>query len=322
MVSMERKKEVLNGSGLNYLYKVSDGLGKYLILGTLVRAIGQGVAVGIVSNDKEVVKLLKKLKDLLNEDLLFVNEDVFGKKIKILVVDGFEYDLEHWRGLCGEFAHLVAVNIEGEFDLISEIFVDQIYKKGVVAITGSGKGKTTLGLGLAVASSLCNNESLVMSWLKEKKNVGLSWSIGEHFFENKVKKKLFGIETTGLGFFGSPNMDRVKGSKSYAEHRKKAYEGMESIKNKVEAGYRGQVVLDEFVDTVKEIARNIEYPLIDLIDARGFLNYLLSKNIKVIVTGRRVTGDWSDLVSESIEINEVKHPWKSMRLSAVPGLDF
>lgn len=323
MGDMERKSSILKGSGLNYLYKVSTGLEKYLVLGTLVRAIGHGKTVRVVSADMELAALLEELKSLLKEKLLFVNEEEPDKKVKILVVDGLENDLGHWRSLCGDLVHIVAINVVGEFDLISEISSERINKRGVVAITGGGKGKTTLGLGMAVLNCLKGLESLVVSWLKEKKNEGLSWSIGEHFFENKIEKKLLEIETTGLGFFGSPNMDRVKGVSSYDEHRKKAYEGMELVKKRIiVGGYRGLVVLDEYVDTVKEIAGNIEYPLIDLSDAREFLKYLTSKKVKVVVTGRRVTDDWSDLVSESIEIKEIQHPWKSMGLSAVPGLDF
>lgn len=319
---MERKKSIIGGSGLNYLYKVSVGLGKYLVLGTLVRAVGHGMVVRVISADKELVVLLEELKSLLKEEILFVNEQESDKREKILVVDGLENDLGHWRSLYGDYVHIVAINMVGEFDLISEISTARINQNGVVAITGNGKGKTTLGLGLAVASSARGDGSLMVSWLKEKKNEGLSWSIGEHFFENKLKKKLIEIETTGLGFFGSPNMDRIKGDNSYVEHRKKAYEGMELIKSRVDGGYRGLIVLDEFVDTVKEIAGNIEYPLVDLSDAREFLKYLISNNMKVVVTGRRVTEDWRDLVSEAVEIKEIQHPWTSMGLSAVPGLDF
>ncbi len=319
---MDRKKTILEGNGLNYLYKVSVGFGKYLVLGTLVRAIGHGMTVGVVSGNKGVIGLLEVLKTKLNEDLLFVNEDMQAKKVKVLIIDESENDLGYWRSLYGQTFHLVAINTIGEFDLISEISSTRINENGVVAITGNGKGKTTLGLGMAVANCLSDGDATFISWLKEKKNEGLSWSIGEHFFENKLKKKLFEIETTGLGFFGSPNMDRIKGDSSYVEHRKKAYEGMELIKSRVDGGYRGLIVLDELVDTVKEIAGNIEYPLVDLGDAREFLKYLISKKVKVVVTGRRVTDDWSDLVSESIEIKEIQHPWKSMGLSAVPGLDF
>ncbi len=319
---MERKKSIIGGSGLNYLYKVTVGLGKYLVLGTLVRAIGHGMLVRVISADKELVTLLEELKSLLKEKVLFVNEEELDKKVKILVVDGLENDLGHWRSLYGDYVHIVAVNMVGEFDLISEISSTRISDRGVAAITGNGKGKTTLGLGMAVANCLSGGDVTFISWLKEKKNEGLSWSIGEHFFENKLKKKLVEIETTGLGFFGSPNMDRVKGALSYEEHRKKAYEGMELIKSRVDGSYRGLVVLDEFVDTVKEIAGNIEYPLVDLSDAREFLKYLISNNMKVVVTGRRVTDDWRDLVSEAVEIKVIQHPWKSMGLSAVPGLDF
>ncbi len=322
MTTPERKKSIIGGGGLNYLYKVSVGLGKYLVLGTLVRAVGHGMVVRVISSDKELVALLEELKSLLKEKVLFVNEEESDKIEKILVVNGLENDLGHWRSLYGDSSHLIAINMVGEFDLISEVSSAKLNESGVVAITGGGKGKTTLGLGMAIASCLSGSQATFISWLKEKKNEGLSWSIGEHFFEKKLKKKLFKIETTGLGFFGSPNMDRVKGELSYEEHRNKAHEGMELVKKKIEGGFGGVIVLDEFVDTVKEIAGNIEYPLVDLIHAREFLKYLTSNNMKVVVTGRRVTGDWSDLVSENIEIKEIQHPWKSMGLSAVPGLDF
>lgn len=318
----KRKKEIISGFGFNYLYKTPANLGKYLVFGTLIRAIGHGMVVKVISDDKEIIMLLRELKFLLKDKMLFVNEEESDKKVKILVVDGSENDLGYWRSLYGGSIHIVAINVAGDFDLISEVSSTKLNKNGVVAITGGGKGKTTLGLGMAVYNCLKGSESLVVSWLKEKKNEGLSWGIGEHFFENKLKKKLLEIETTGLGFFGSPNLDRVKGALSYEEHRKKAYEGIELVKKRVVGGYRGLAVLDEFVDTVMEIAGNIEYPLVDLSDAREFLKYLISNNMKVVVTGRRITDDWCDLVGQSIEAKGIKHPWKNMGLSAVPGLDF
>ena len=103
---------------------------------------------------------------------------------------------------------------------------------------------------------------------------------------------------------------------------KKAKEGVEKIKNKALLGYKGLIVLDEFVDTVKEIALNIEYPLVGLEEARNFLGFLIEKNNRVVVTGRRINSCWGDLVGESVVLEKVKHPWVEIGLPAVIGLDY
>lgn len=195
-------------------------------------------------------------------------------------------------------------------------------KEGVIAVTGNGKGKTTLGLGMALENVLLGSKSLVISWFKEKKNKGLSWKIGEHYFEEKILGNNFKVITTGLGFFGSPNMDRLKGRKSYVEHCLKAKEGLEIVRREINNGFDGLIVLDELVDTVKEIAQNIEYPLIKLDELRNFLREVSESRCKVIVTGRRVNEYWEDLVSVSYEMEMIKHPWFDVGLPAIMGLDY
>lgn len=315
----ERKKEILSGFGMNYLYMTDEMLSIDIMLGTILRALGHEWKVGVITDNHQTILTVNKLAKKTKQKRLFINEMV--DDLRLLVVDSID-DLKMWRKKINKKTHLVALNIDGDFDLVTKVEVSRLRKKGVVAVTGEGKGKTTIALGRALLRSLSGDNALVISWFKERKNEGLSWRVGEHLFEKNFGSKKFAIKTTGLGFFGSPNLDRVKGDKSYEAHCAKAREGVVLAKEAISKG-GGLIVLDEFVDTVKEIAGNIDYPLLNLEEARELLMFgIESHKSEIIVTGRRVNNSWDDLISTSIVLKSVKHPWRDMGLSAVMGLDY
>ena len=128
---MSRKEEIIDGAGLNYLYQTQELLRKNFVLGTLVRALGHSWKVLVYTKDKKLVDLLKKLKDILKQDLLAINNDA-DSKTRLVVVDSMG-DLNDWRKIIDRKVHLVAVNIEGDFDLVTITKIEKLNKKGVIS---------------------------------------------------------------------------------------------------------------------------------------------------------------------------------------------
>lgn len=309
---------------LEYLYLTPVEIKTWPIYGSLIRALGKGWTVNILSDTSGSTHELTVLKRLLREP----------HKLNIL-----SPDIIHPVPPCDLFLnmstsptdknpkhHTMSIAHQpGDFaDLISDFKVTRLNKSGVTAITGNGKGKTTSALGKLIPQITNNNRVAVVQWFKEFKDGSYTWAINEHSFPKKIiDENLIQFYPTGLGFYGSPNLDRVKGDMAYQKHRQKAYSGLDLAIELINSGQFSEIVLDELVDTVKEIAQNIEYPLIDLPDLQTFLDFC-SKQEKtpITVTGRRVTDDWKSFISQSIEIEEIKHPWSSSGQSAISGLDF
>lgn len=312
-------------NSLKYAYDAPEKFGEMVLLGSAVRALGKGWRVLVVSDKrlkKSFLNLQKKLKRPEFLEVVTVSnfEDVFQTGKFDLVV------MEKAFSNISPKSHVMVVDqsaVSEKYDLISKFRIQNLHEKGVTAVTGNGKGKTTTALGYAVSALVQNEKVAVIQWFKERKSGDLTWAINEHNFPDLLKDpSQFEFFPTGLGFYGSPQMDRVKGDHAYQQHREKAYAGLKLAKEFISERKYSYIVLDEFIDTVKEIAGNIEYPLIDLKDIQEFLEWAARQSVKIIVTGRKVTKDWEKYISDSIEITEVKHPWSTRSSGALSGLDF
>ena len=306
---------------MKYAYQVNAQFGVYPLLGSAIRAIGKGWRVGVSVHpqyEEHFRGLQHLLKDPYQLEIISQNKTPFTQKLDLSISDKYQ--------LIETALHSMNIDLRPDqqtYDLISQFSIDQFSTTGVTAITGNGKGKTTSAIGIAGAVLSNCGKAIVIQWFKEKKQGDLTWAINEHFFPEKLKNpSLIEFHPTGLGFFGSPNMDRVKGDQAYQQHREKAYEGLALAKKAIESKRYDIVILDELVDAVQEIAQNIEYPLIDLKDVEMFLDWVMQQPIKVVVTGRRVTDHWQKYIQTSIVISEIKHPWSTSRQGAVSGLDF
>jgi len=332
-----------------------------VLVGSAVRAIGKGWKVGFLANkglsDPRLLPLLCSIKDsLIDSTALSLYED---KSImsadptpNLILVDGHMEELEQeLKALISKKHskkhHLMisreqVQDMESEkpnFDLVSLFSEENVGTKklGVTTFTGSGKGKTTSALGLALLNSVNENHTtrkkvFVTQWFKEKKEGAKTWAISEHFFNEKLtdtSNTNGAIEffCTGLGFYGSPHLDRVKGEEAYQMHRNKAYEGVAIIQDILKNGDPEStiLVLDEFLDTAKEVSLNIPKSLVDLPDVEQLLQDCASKGFETIATGRRVLKDRESFmkgIKTSVTIEEIKHPWSSAQKPAISGLDF
>lgn len=309
---------------LEYLYLTPEEIKTWPIYGSLIRALGKSWTINVLCNSTQSTNELTILKNLLHEP----------DKLNILLPNvsttppACDLFLNMSPLVTGTTAthHTMSTHLNepDSADLISSFRIQELNEKGVTAITGKGKGKTTSALGKVLPQITSNKKVAIIQWFKEFKDGSYTWAINEHSFPKRITdQNLIQFYPTGLGFYGSPNLDRVKGEMAYEKHRQKAYSGLDLAIDLINSQRFSEIVLDELIDTVKEIAQNIEYPLIDLPDLQTFLDFCASQDKTCItVTGRRVTDDWKHFISQSIEIEEVKHPWSSSGQSAISGLDF
>lgn len=330
----EQDRERYMASTLAYAYAVASEFSTYPILGSLIRAVGKGWKVAVVASKKRapVYRLFQRQLRDPSQVLVAYVDDLSGLRRfhELVLIDGASpvvaSHIRHDHRVLGK-SHVMAVEVdpeEGEYDLISRFEKRELHPAGVVAITGTGKGKTTSALGLGGEVVAHGGRVAVVQWFKERKSGSLTWAISEHAFsETLTHPGAYEFFPSGLGFYGSPHFDRVAGERAYRQHRDRAYKGLALARRLIGSGDYSLVVLDELVDTVAEIAHNIRYPLIDLVDLVDFLAFATGQTqTKLVVTGRRVTDGWAGFVKTSWVIAEVKHPWSFQGRGAVSGLDF
>lgn len=309
---------------MNYAYVSPNKIGKYPLLGSVVRAIGQSSWKILVLATEEEAEVYKKLKDQLK------NAD----RLDLSTLERFEKSKERddYHLIISQYPDTIINSVKShvmtlgkhpkseEYDLISQFEVKELQSKGVIAITGNGKGKTTSALGFAVEAFLNKRKVAIVQWFKEKKAGHLTWSISEHRFPEELKRSEdFVFYATGAGFVGSPNLDRVSEEK---EHRQKAQEGVKLATQLIESGDYSAIVLDEFVDTLPEVMSYLPYRLLEIEEVQELLKFANESQTQVIVTGRKVTSEWEQFIKTSITVEEIKHPFKTSGKKAVPGLDY
>jgi cob(I)alamin adenosyltransferase len=317
-------RERIKGNKLEYLYQIPEMYMFAPLLGSVVRALGKGWRVGIDIQGGSI-QLFEQLKKILIEpERLQINSD--DRNVQLLLIGGVKPAIINKKrdSIASLGKHHVMVagqEVDEKYDLISKFDIEFSGQKGVTAITGTGKGKTTTAIGLATEQLIKGKKVAIIQWFKERKSGAMTWAINEHFFPDMLQQSEgMRFEPMGLGFFGSPTMDRVG---EYQAHREKAYQGLELARQLIHSGEYGLVVLDEFVDTVPEISANIEVPLIDLKDIQALLaESNTQNNTQIVVTGRKITEAWRQYIGTSMTIHEVRHPWSTKKAGAISGLDF
>ncbi len=158
--------------------------------------------------------------------------------------------------------------------------------KGYVQVyTGSGKGKTTASLGLALRAAGAGLSVYIVQFLKKGDYSEIKALSG---FKNIT------IEQYGLGKF-------VKGKPS-DEDIKAGQRGLKKLKDILIAGQHDLVIAEE-ANVAVMCHLFSEKELLNLIDNKP-------KHVELVITGRGATPkiiEKADLVSE---INEVKHYYK------------
>jgi cob(I)alamin adenosyltransferase len=329
-------REQLKKHKLEYLYEAESALAVYPLLGSCLRALGKEWTVKVLSNAH--LPLFTGLKSLLKKsDTLLVQAWAMDQPLALeaesladlVIIEAAEKEsaIKTMRDVFLGKAHVMVGGRDAfrdDYDLISRFISQDLQPHGVIAFTGQGKGKSTSAFGMALKAVIEGGRAAIVQWFKEPKGPRGTWSINEHYFPEYLKDStLIEFYPTGAGFFSSPHLDRVKGSDAYAYHRDRAVEGVTLAKQLIASGKYAVVVLDELVDTLAEVSQNIPQSLLDKEILRELLSYSLAyPATQLVVTGRRVTPVWSDLIQHSYLVEEVRHPWSSKGKAAISGLDF
>jgi cob(I)alamin adenosyltransferase len=321
---------------LSYMYMADPEAASLPLLGSAIRALGKEWNVAAAPSEHQAY-LFSPLLGLLEDPGKFHIVNGASELESLLEGDGLDLLLVSKLAASKSMREIIARSEEGchlmiggyvpsfmdQADLVSRFTNHRVVGKGVTAFTGNGKGKSTSAYGLALRDLPEGGRVAVVQWFKERKGERGTWSINEHYFPDLLKdSERFEFYPSGLGFFGSPGLDRVKGAEAYRRHKGRARTGLELARSLIDSGDYSTVVLDEFVDTVPEIAENIEYPLLDLTDVVDLLRVGADSNTEVIFTGRRITDDIRPFVKSSYLVEEFKHPFSTSGATAVSGLDF
>ena len=184
-------------------------------------------------------------------------------------------------------------------------------QRGLVLVYyGTGKGKTTAALGLALRALGRGWRVSMLQFTKSGE-----WPPGKPVAENISAKRLapdFELIPTGLGFvniFGDPY--------PFEEHRQAAYRGLELARQKLHSGQYQLVILDEIIGAVAQTQLDIE-DVLRLVAERP-------PEVNVLLTGHDDRKEFidrfiavADLVTEMVK---VKHPF-DLGHQARRGLDY
>jgi cob(I)alamin adenosyltransferase len=171
----------------------------------------------------------------------------------------------------------------------------------IVVLTGSGKGKTTSALGMALRASGHGMKVCIIHFMK-----GDMYS-GEL---DGIKSLAPGVELhlTGKGFcglYGNPY--------PYEEHRANAQQAMALAREKMSSGKFDILILDEINNALK--LRLVDLPqVMELLDNKPPLMHL-------ILTGRDAHPDVIERAHTVSEIREIKHAYRQ-GIEPQKGIDF
>lgn len=330
-------REEQKGRRVEYLYQTSPDFSVYPLLGSLIRALGKewNVAVYPTIDNRGVFEdIRERLKD---SSVIQIEPSLGTRRIQtkrtiptdLVLIDSSHHPkvIKRIRDALLGSSHVMVAGQDSsraDYDLISDFSYEHLNPTGVIAITGNGKGKSTSAFGIGVEAVARGEKVAIVQWFKEAKGPRGTWSINEHYFPDTLHdQSLMEFYATGSGFYGSPNWDRIKGEEAYQQHKAKAQKGVELAKELIASRKYKVVVLDELVDTLAEVSRNIPQSLLTVATVRELLAFATAfPETRLVVTGRRVTTEWEDLIKDSYVINEIRHPWSSKGKFAISGLDF
>ncbi len=176
-------------------------------------------------------------------------------------------------------------------------------KEGTVLInTGSGKGKTTAALGLALRAAGHNFRVLILQFIKGR------WKTGEAKIMGKLKP-LIEIEQLGRGFI------KFKNGKPQPTSRQidNAIESFRYAREKIYSGKYDMVILDEINSLIDYGLLSVE-DVVDLIKNKP-------KKISIVPTGRNAYHKLVDIADTVTEMKEVKHAF-SKGIKARKGIEY
>ncbi|MCK4455765.1 MAG: cob(I)yrinic acid a,c-diamide adenosyltransferase [Thermoplasmata archaeon] len=174
---------------------------------------------------------------------------------------------------------------------VSDLGLIQVY-------TGTGKGKTTASLGLAMRACGHGLKAYMIQFMKGRIDYG----------ELKIAEKIDGLT---IEQFGRP--DFVDKDNPAKEDIKLARDALARSKEVILGGKYDIVILDE-------VNVAIEWNLIEVGEVIDLLKKK-PKEVEVVLTGRYARQEIIDLADLVSEVREVKHPFKRGMHSRI-GVDY
>jgi cob(I)alamin adenosyltransferase len=166
----------------------------------------------------------------------------------------------------------------------------------LIVYTGSGKGKTTAALGLALRAAGHALHVEIVQFIKNCRS-------GEHEALARLGD-LVGIRTVGTGFVvGRPS----------AEALAAASEGLAQARRLLGGGRTDMLVLDELLSALT-VGLVTEADVMALIDARP-------SHVHLVLTGRDAPASVLQRADLATEMRCLKHPFDD-GLAAQPGIEF
>jgi cob(I)alamin adenosyltransferase len=170
----------------------------------------------------------------------------------------------------------------------------------IIIHTGSGKGKTTAALGLALRAAGYGYRTLMIQFIKG------SWRYGELEAADMLAP-LLDIIPMGKGFIFPE-----KGGPS-EEDKKAVQEAWDFAKSKIASGSYEMIVLDE-------INYVLDYGLLPVEEVLEVLKNK-PKSLHLVLTGRNARPEIIEQADLVTEMREIKHPYQK-GIKAQKGIEF
>lgn len=171
----------------------------------------------------------------------------------------------------------------------------------VIVYTGSGKGKTTAALGIALRAAGYKKRICMIQFIKG------SWHYGEMDSSKRLEPE-FEMVAVGKGFVGiiddkSPRQD----------HEDIAKEAVAVSNEKIQSGDYDIVILDEINYAVNLKLITVEQVL-DIIKSKP-------KRVDLVLTGNHAREEVVEIADLVTEMKVIKHPFQR-GIKAKEGIDF
>jgi cob(I)alamin adenosyltransferase len=171
----------------------------------------------------------------------------------------------------------------------------------IVVYTGSGKGKTTAALGMALRAVGHGFKVLMVQFIKGE------WFYGELSSSSRLEPD-FELVAAGKGFVGIIDDD-----KPIHDHVAAAKEALQISKEKIASGKYDIIILDE-------INYAVNLKLISADDVLELIK-MKPKHTTLVLTGNHASDKVIEAADLVTEMREVKHPYKQGK-KAKRGVDF
>ena len=178
-------------------------------------------------------------------------------------------------------------------------------KKGLVQVyTGSGKGKTTAALGLAIRAAGWRKKVIIYQFLKPP-----ALMLGERKNVRKIRLPIK-IKAVDIKW----NMKKsFKDKKTVKNTRKKINQICSKIADEAKQKKYDIIILDEIVFCLSKKLADIAW-IKNIIESRD-------PSVEVILTGRGATDELIELADLVTEIKSIKHPFDK-GIKARKGIEF